>query len=97
MNGYTSTATALAALRENPANFDLVVSDYNMPGASGLDVACEVRAIRPDLPVAVASGFIDAKLVASAEAAGVRELIFKASTSEEYCGAIERLLQNKAP
>ena len=97
VNGYTSTATALAALRENPANFDLVVSDYNMPGASGLDVACEVRAIRPDLPVAVASGFIDAKLVASAEAAGVRELIFKASTSEEYCGAIERLLQNKAP
>ena len=44
VSGYTDQREALAALRADPAAFDLVVTDYNMPGMSGLDVAREVRA-----------------------------------------------------
>ena len=62
-----------------------------MPGMSGLDVAREVRTIRPDLPVAVASGFIDEELRTQAGAAGVRELIFKANQAEDFCEAFVRL------
>ena len=50
---------------------------------SGLDVAREVRALRADLPVAIASGFIDEVLRSEAVEAGVRELIFKADAVEE--------------
>ena len=57
---------------------DLAVTDYNMPGMSGLEVAREVRTIRANLPVAIASGFIDDTLRSEAVGAGVRELIFKA-------------------
>jgi len=64
-----------------------------MLGMSGLDVAREVRAIRTDLPVAVASGFIDEKLQALAGGAGVREVILKAHTTEDLCEAIARLAQ----
>lgn len=49
-----------------------------MPGMSGLEVAREVRTIRANLPVAIASGFIDDTLRSEAVGAGVRELIFKA-------------------
>jgi CheY-like chemotaxis protein len=91
VSGYTDQGEALAALRADPDAIDLVVSDYNMPGMSGLDVAREVHAIRADLPVAIASGFIDEALSAQASGAGVRELIFKADTAEDLCDAFERL------
>lgn len=96
ITGFTDQREALAALRANPGGFGLVVSDYNMPGMSGLDVAREVRAIRPDLPVAIASGFIDETLVAEARGAGVRELIFKANMVEELCDAFIRLANSVA-
>ncbi len=89
---YVDQAAALAALRANAHAFRLVVTDYNMPGMSGLDIAREVRAIRADLPVAVASGFIDEDLQCQAGAAGVRELIFKADAVEDFCDVVQRLV-----
>jgi len=91
--GHTNQKEALAALRAEPGAFDLVLTDYNMPGMSGLDVAREVRTIRADLPVAITSGFIDENLSASATDAGVSEVIFKAASVEEYCAVIQRLAQ----
>jgi CheY-like chemotaxis protein len=93
ISGYTDQHEALAALRAEPAAFDLVVTDYNMPGKSGLDVAREVHKIRADLPVAIASGFIDETLQTQAKAVGVHELIFKANAVEDLCEAFARLAQ----
>ena len=90
---YTRQDEALQALRADPTAFDLVLTDYNMPGMSGLDVAREVQAIRPELPVAVTSGFIDEELHAQAAGAGVRDLIFKADSVEVFCDAVQRLAQ----
>lgn len=70
----------------------MVVTDYNMPGRSGLEVAREVRRLRPEVPVILASGFVDDALRTQAEAVGVHDLVFKASTSEEYSEALLRLL-----
>ena len=91
VSSYIEPHAALAALRADPASFDLVVTDYNMPGMSGLDVAREVKSIRADLPVVVASGFIDETLQSQAAAAGVREVIFKATAVEELSAVIARL------
>ena len=63
---------------------------------SGLDVARAVRAIRADLPVAIAAGFIDETLSAAAAQAGVRELVFKAATVEEFRATVQRLAQTVA-
>jgi two-component system cell cycle sensor histidine kinase/response regulator CckA len=90
VNGYTDQKDALAALRADPAAFDLVVSGDNMPGMSGLDVARAVREIRADLAVVVTSGFIDEALQAQANAAGVREVILKATAVEDMCDAFAR-------
>ena len=91
VSAFTDQREALAALLAEPDSFDLLVTDYNMPGMSGLDVAREAKIIRADLPVAVASGFIDETLRANAHGAGVRELIFKASVADDLCAAIMRL------
>ncbi len=95
VSGFIVQNDALAALRANPQAFDLLVTDYNMPGMSGLDVAREARAIRADLPVAVASGFIDEVLRAQADQVGVCEVIFKVNAVEDFCDAFARLAQAK--
>jgi CheY-like chemotaxis protein len=50
-----SGAEALACFRQEA--FRLVVADYKMPGATGLEVVKEMRAIDPALPVLMVSGY----------------------------------------
>jgi len=90
VSGYTDPRAAVAAARADPAGFDLVVTDYNMPGMSGLEVASALREIRADLPVVLASGYITEELRQKAPAAGVRELIYKPNSVEELCEAVAR-------
>jgi CheY-like chemotaxis protein len=90
VSGYTEPRQALAAVRADPGQFDLAVTDYYMPGMSGLEVAQALKAIRPDLPVVMASGYITEELRAKAPAAGIRELIYKPNTVEDLCAAVAR-------
>ena len=59
--GYNVTAKAspneaLEAFLVNPHAFDLVINDHRMTQQSGLDLAQEMRRLRPDLPVAMTTG-----------------------------------------
>nr|WP_225540253.1 chemotaxis response regulator CheY [Xanthomonas sp. XNM01] len=99
--GYTNTAeaddgnTALAALRSAP--FDFVVTDWNMPGMTGIDL---LRAIRADdklktLPVLMVTAEAKREQIIEAAQNGVNGYIIKpftAQTLEEKLGKIfERL------
>lgn len=42
--------------RANPDQFDLVITDHTMPGLLGADLAGELGAIRPNLPVILMTG-----------------------------------------
>ena len=96
--GYKVTALtdqqeAIDAVRAQPEGFHLLMTDYNMPGMSGIDVAREVLAINPRLPVAVASGYISDELQAQAQAAGVTEVVFKTDAVEAFCEVVARLVR----
>lgn len=49
---------------------DVVILDYNMPGRNGLDLAEELRAAYPDMPIALATANIQDEIVSRARAAG---------------------------
>ena len=95
VSGYTDAREALAAARANPDGFDLAVTDYNMPDMSGLDLARALKALRPDLPLALASGYITQELRQEAPAAGVSELIYKPDTADALCEAVARLASGR--
>lgn len=100
--GYKVTAVcdqqeAIEAVRAQPQGFQLLMTDYNMPGMSGIDVAREVLAINPALPVAVASGYISDELQAEAAAAGVTEVVFKTDAVEAFCEVVARLVAPPRP
>lgn len=84
---------ALTAVRESPAGFDAVVTDFNMPGLSGLDVVEELLRLRADLPVVVTSGYISDALLAEAARLGVRRVVGKERLHEALITALQEVLQ----
>jgi PAS domain S-box-containing protein len=92
VEGFTRPAEALAAFAADPQRFDMVVSDMNMPTATGLSVAADILRLRPDVPVALISGFVTDDLAARAEALGVKAVIFKPNLTRELAPLISRLL-----
>ena len=96
VSSFTDQLMALAAVRANPADFDVVLTDHNMPGMSGLDVARELKAIRPDLPIILTSGYIDETLQAQAAEAGILGLAYKANGIDALCDTFEQCIQDVA-
>jgi signal transduction histidine kinase/ActR/RegA family two-component response regulator len=96
VTAFTEQQQAIDALRAAPQSFHLLMTDYNMPGMSGIEVARQALAIRADLPVAVASGYISDELQAEAQAAGVTEVVFKTDAVEAFCEVVARLAKPAA-
>jgi CheY-like chemotaxis protein len=92
VSGFTDPHAATAALRADPDRYDLLVTDYNMPGFCGVDLVREARLIRPGLPVALASGYVTTEIEQAALAEGARALIHKPNDVEELCATVQRLV-----
>jgi PAS domain S-box-containing protein len=90
--GFTSADAALAAFRHHPTAFDLVITDYNMPGMSGLDVALAAWEVRPNLPVVLASGYLRPPEIEHARALGIKATVAKPTALEELGTVVRRLL-----
>jgi CheY-like chemotaxis protein len=95
VSSYHDALQAIAAVREHPSDFDFVVTDFNMPECSGLDVAREMSGIRADLPVVISSGYITDELRGQAREVGVRGLLEKQNTFEDLARLVERILVRK--
>ena len=92
--GEADSAQALMALLGSQP-CDLLVTDYNMPGYSGIDLVYEALSIQPLLPIALASGYITAEIEQAAMAAGARALVHKPNDVEELCATVHRLLNER--
>ena len=92
VSSFTDPRLASEALRAHPQDFDLLVTDYNMPGFCGVDLLREARAVRPDLPVALASGYVTAEIEQRAIEEGVGALIHKPNDVEEFCEIVQQLV-----
>ena len=93
VTSFTQPRLALSALRAQPQAYDLIVTDYNMPDLSGIDLMREAQAIRPDLPVALASGYVTREIEQSAFAAGAKALIHKPNDVGELVDTVQQLLR----
>jgi CheY-like chemotaxis protein len=88
----TDPVAALATLRAAPDGFDVLLTDLTMPTMSGLELLREVRQVRPDLPVVLATGYGGGLNQDQVRALGVRELLFKPATVVSLGAAMRRAL-----
>ena len=92
VTAFVCAEEALELLRTTDQHFDVVISDYNMPGANGIDVLREVDSLRPGMPAALISGCITDTMREEAAKVNVTEIVFKPDSAQELVEAINRLL-----
>jgi signal transduction histidine kinase len=89
----SNAGDALATLEAAGKPWDLLVSDVNMPGLSGVALARELGRLYPGLPVALSSGHVSEALRAEATAAGAQALMHKEDTLDALGPLVTRLLK----
>jgi CheY-like chemotaxis protein len=83
--GVSSGEGALDILRRRATHIDLVIADQVMPGMTGLQLARELRAMRPGLPVLLATGY--GELPPGSE--GILPRLTKPFTQQQLANAAE--------
>jgi PAS domain S-box-containing protein len=93
VTGCDSPLQGLQAFRDSPDSFDVVVTDLSMPQMSGFDLARELHAVRPNLPILMTSGYVRPEDRDAARAVGIRDVILKPDTVDELSQALAGLFQ----
>ena len=83
-------------LADTDSRFDIVLTDQTMPGRTGLELAARCRAVRPELPVLLYSGFGDGVDAAELSRSGVRALLRKPIEPEALRAALAEALAVRA-
>jgi len=92
VTAYSKPESLLEALEHDTGCFDLLVTDYSMPGMSGSELARAVHRRCPGIPVIVSSGFVSEEIRSEAEDAGVSHVINKERTYEELAALAAKAL-----
>jgi PAS domain S-box-containing protein len=95
--GYRVTAVAngpeaLKTFRENPEDFDLVITDMTMPGMTGAELSREILKIKPGFPIILCTGFSEIISEGEAKAMGIRRFLMKPVFLDTLAGEIRTVL-----
>ncbi|MDA8137753.1 MAG: DUF3365 domain-containing protein [Desulfobacteraceae bacterium] len=95
--GYAVTACsaaqeALDQVRRNPGGFDLVLSDLTMPRITGDQLALDIHAIRPDLPVVLCTGNAAGPDQSIMQQNGIADWVTKPLRMHELAAVVRRAL-----
>ena len=92
VEAVSNGADALARLGRGAEAFDLLISDVQMPGLDGIELARKVAALLPDLPIHLMSGFVVEEEAMKSTGARIAGLISKPFTLEEIRSQVTKLL-----
>jgi len=90
----TSSLEALRVFREEPGNFDLIITDHKMPDMVGLDLARELRAIRADIPIILSTGSIFLIDHHEAERVGIQSILLKPFDLQSMAKTVRMALES---
>ena len=93
--GFTDPREALQAFQKAPDDFDIVVTDLSMPHLSGFDLARQLMAIRPEMPVVLISGYVRPVDEEMAAQLGVQKVLLKPSSIEEIGRSLDAIFREK--
>jgi CheY-like chemotaxis protein len=80
VESFTSSPDALAVFSASAGHFDLVVTDRDMPGLDGMELARRLRAHTPSVKIVLVSANIDDISAEDLQRAGVHAVVKKPFT-----------------
>ncbi len=86
---------ALEIYTKGPHNFDMVITDKNMPYMNGIELSAEILKLREDIPVIIITGFLDIQTEAQLKAIGVTDTILKPANIKNICDKIKEVWSAK--
>lgn len=77
-------------------HFDLVITDYSMPGMKGDELAAALKSRSPGLPVIMITAYVEKLTGENSRLVYVNELVGKPFRLEQIKSAMARVLNNTA-
>ena len=72
--------------------YDTIVSDFGMPGLNGIEFLKECKAVRPDIPIILLTGYGTLELEEKAFEEGAYALIQKPIDAENFLSVVSRAI-----
>ena len=88
----TSSIEALELFRNNPDQFDLVITDMTMPKMTGDKLAKELMKIRPDIPIIICTGFSERISEEKAKGMGIKAFAMKPLVMQDLAKTVRKVL-----
>lgn len=87
----TQSGKALEIFRSHPGEYDLVITDMAMPKMTGAELAQQLIALRPTIPIILCTGFSGIITEDNAKALGIQEYIMKPIIEKDIALAVSRV------
>jgi len=95
--GYTveaclSSAHAFKTFLARPNAFDLIITDMGMPGMTGLELAEEIKAINPAIPIMLCTGYSEQVTEENYRQMGLAGFVAKPFSAEHLAREVARII-----
>jgi PAS domain S-box-containing protein len=93
IHALNSPLQALELFRQNPGQFDLVITDLTMPEMNGVDLAAGLHMIKPNIPIILMTGYgKDLENIKALSRYGIRKFIKKPVKMAEISSTINEVI-----
>jgi CheY-like chemotaxis protein len=95
VTGFCAPEEAVQAFRTRPDDFDLIITDMAMPGMSGLELTKEMKALRPEIPIILSTGFSEWINEENAKKQGICKYLMKPTLTKDLAVAVREGLEGR--
>ena len=88
---FSDSMTTLEAIKTNPNDFDMLITDYSMPQLTGLEIAKKLKEAGLNIPVILISGYVMEAMERAVRDAGISETITKPIRIHDLADAVRRV------
>ncbi|MBF0277882.1 MAG: response regulator [SAR324 cluster bacterium] len=96
VNDYIDCSEALNFFTEHPQDFELVLTDYEMPQMNGKQLAMKIKEIRPQIPIVLLTGYGDLLLKQDIAKWGMEGMLTKPFEIKELGELVQEILSTNS-
>ena len=88
---FSDPRTGLDAFRESPTRYSLILTDFRMPGMTGVELAKQAQKIKGDVRVLIMTAFeMDNEILGELPTISKNEILRKPIRLEQLCKAVKK-------